>query len=427
MKRLVRQAYRRIIWCVFVLLSLCRSGARGEVELGTALHPRRILVLRLGLLGDGALLTPALRRLHDAYPDAEIDVLATPIQAPLFEPLPSVERVHVWTAGDLLEPRRALRVGAWRAAAATVRALRERRFDLAISCYGALGSAIALLSGAPVRIGYAGEALPGTLTHTLPGGRFDRPWHAAQYNLAVVEAALPPLPVGEATLPQIQLAIAPEARLAVDVMLRAAGVAGDARLVVLLPGATNGAAKRWPVVYWAELVRRLRADGVPTVLAGGPEERDLVAEIRACGARDAVDLTGKTSVPELLATLERAGVVVSGDSGPMHLAVGLGRPTVAIHGPTDPRIDGPYNLSKATVVRHHLACSPCYRLDAVADCPLGHTLCQWLNTPDTVYRAVRAWLTGAGETGAITQAERDAGSGLSRSFAWQFPDVRLDP
>jgi ADP-heptose:LPS heptosyltransferase len=90
----------------------------------------------------------------------------------------------------------------------------------------------------------------------------------------------------------------------------------------------------------------------------------------------------------LLALLERADALISGDSGPVHLAVAVECPVVAIHGPTDPGESGPFRAARAAVVRHVLPCSPCYTLDAVADCPLGHTLCQRLVSPDEVHRAL---------------------------------------
>ncbi|HEV2121402.1 MAG TPA: hypothetical protein VGW38_01335, partial [Chloroflexota bacterium] len=141
----------------------------------------RILVIRLGLLGDGVLLTPTLRLLRQSFPKAEVHVLATPIQTPLLSPLPTVDRVLAWEAGDLLEPRLALQPWRWLAAARMVREIRRQRYDVALACYGPLASALALLSGAPTRAGYAGEALPGTLTHVIPGARWEHPWHDAEY------------------------------------------------------------------------------------------------------------------------------------------------------------------------------------------------------------------------------------------------------
>jgi lipopolysaccharide heptosyltransferase II len=410
-RALGRRAYRAALRGLFALLSPAGKLGRLVTPPYDPHAVRRILVVRLGLLGDGtALLAPALRLAKLHFPQAEVHVLATPLQAPVLAPLPSVTRVIPWTAGDLTEPRQALRPQAWRDAARTIRDLRAQRFDLALACYGALASAIAFASGARYRFGYAGEALPGTLTHALPGGRYDRPWHEVHYSAALVAAAAgqpvaggaPTLPWsrpasalpgagtsadGPPDVPPAELHVTPAARQAMDRLLGNAG--GSSRLAVFLPGATNGAAKRWPVAHWAALARFAAADGWQVVLAGGTAERVLSAEIAVRAGLPVLDVTGRTSVEELLALLERAGAVVAGDSGPMHLATALGRPVVAIHGPTAPWISGPFDRRRAVVVRRDLPCSPCYRLDRVADCPLGHTLCQWLVRPDEVYRAMQ--------------------------------------
>jgi ADP-heptose:LPS heptosyltransferase len=435
LKRLARRIYASALAVPLRAVAAVERARPGHTAGYDPRAVRRILVLRLpGLLGDAALLTPALRLLKDAFPAAEVHVLASPAQAPLLAPLSFIDRVVVWSAGDLLEPRQALTPAAWRAAAAAVRRLRRGRYDVALACYGRLSSALALLSGAPYRFGYAAEAFPGTLTHPLPGGRYDRPWHEADYNVALARAAGA---AGET--PPMHLVVPDESRRAVDALFRdlaapaspAPPVAspggsdssplvaphpraappiqnpksGNPRqrviqnrspLVVLHPGATNGAAKRWPPGYWAALASRLGADGDTVVLVGGPQDRWLTSWIAARAAPRPVDLAGHTSLLQLLAVLERAAVVVSGDSGPVHFAVGLRRPVVAIHGPTDPAISGPYDLRRARVVRHALPCSPCYRLDRVADCPLGHALCQRLIAPAAVYAAVRA-LVGRGE------------------------------
>ncbi len=383
-------------------------------------------MLRFGLLGDGtALLSSTLLRLRQRFPEAEIHVLATPLQRPLLADLPFVDEVLTWRAGDLTEPRIGLRPAAWRAAFETVATLRRGDYDLALACYGRIGSAVALLSGAPRRLGYAGEAFPFTLTGSLAGERYTRPgWHEAHYGVALADLAaggaaalasgrLPDAPalrlwgteVGRSGLTRLRPATLAERRAgagpalghgegatASDATRAAHDGAHRGRLIALHPGATNGAAKRWPLPYWSALAGRLRRDGATVVLVGGPEDRALARTIRDAAGGDILDVTGKTSLPELLALLERADALVSGDSGPVHLAVAIERPVVAIHGPTDPRESGPFRAARAAVVRHDLPCSPCYTLAAVTDCPLGHALCQRLFSPDDVHRALGAVL-----------------------------------
>jgi len=421
MKALLRRLYLAAIGAALAGLGALDWIARGgRMRRYDPARVRRVLVIRLGLLGDGtALLAPALHRLKAVLPQAEVHVLATSLQAPLLEALPEVDRVIVWAAGDLLEPRIALRPAAWREAAATLAALRALRYDVALSCYGPLASAIALLSGAAHRIGFAAEAFAGTLTRALPGGRYDRPWHEARYSIAVAEAAGVPgeeslSAAGAVTLsgdeprPPGRLVVPPGARPAVERLLAAPETGEDGRarrrrverargtsretLAVIHLGATNGAAKRWPIPHWAVLVDRLAEQGVRVAVVGGPEDRPLAAALQEQVRALVLDLTGRTTVAELAAVLERAAIVVGGDSGPMHIANALGQPVVAIFGPTDPQISGPYRREQAAVVRATLPCAPCYRLERVATCPLGHTLCQWLVRPETVLAAVRAAL-----------------------------------
>jgi ADP-heptose:LPS heptosyltransferase len=398
--------------------------------------------MRFGLLGDGVLLIAALRDLRarldrchreaDTGVRATIDVLATPLQAPIFARLIEegiVDGVVSWRAGDLTEVHRARHLANWREAVAAIRALRTRRYDLAVSCYGAFGSAVAVAVGAPQRAGVASESFPGALTHAADGHRYESKWHEGAHNLAAVRAALPfaddrEPPPGMAPDPtgggRHRLPVASSEG---DAARTRFGIPSHRRLVVIHPGATNGSAKRWPVASWATVASRLVAHGASVVIVGGQEDRALGAEVvtqmpppppavapdhigtsyeasivpplsaRPVGAVH--DLTGRTSIDDLIGVIAAADAVVTGDSGPMHLAVALDRPVVAIHGPTDPDICGPVTGAGARVAiaEVELPCRPCYTLARVADCPLGHTACQQMVTPRDVLAAV-AQVTG---------------------------------
>ena len=264
-------------------------------------------------------------------------------------------------------------------------AVRRERYSLALSCYGRQASAVALLCGAPRSIGYRDEAYPLSLTETLPGKRYDRPgWHEADYGVALVDFASgrPGDAAGTSPPgPPMRLRVSAEGREELRVLLQPAREAvGAGRMVALHPGATNGRAKQWPLPYWIDVARRLRQAGHTVVLCGSPDVRHLAGTIMAgaggatggrAGDPGLIDLSGRTSLPALLALLEQADATVSGDSGPMHLAVAVDCPVLAIHGPTDPGQSGPYRARRAVVLRHDLPCSPCYRLQRVADCPRG--------------------------------------------------------
>ncbi|MFZ4386479.1 MAG: glycosyltransferase family 9 protein, partial [Chloroflexota bacterium] len=201
-KRALNHLYRMKIGALLQPITILTRwfGRRPSTE------PRNILVMRFGLLGDGALLIPALRdlrgRLTPPHQDAgttgthgsrraHIDVLATPLQAPLLEALVTdgtIDGVVIWSSGDLTELHRARYRDNWTSALATLAILRANRYDLAFSCYGHLGSAVALLAGIPIRIGFGSEAFPGTLTRTVPGTRYTAGVHESSYNLAVIDA-----------------------------------------------------------------------------------------------------------------------------------------------------------------------------------------------------------------------------------------------
>jgi ADP-heptose:LPS heptosyltransferase len=135
---------------------------------------------------------------------------------------------------------------------------------------------------------------------------------------------------------------------------------------------------------------------LPVVLVGGPADRSIASEVLAGASTPIVSLVGETSVEQLAAVLSRANLVLSSDSGPLHLAVALDRPVVGVYGPTDPRIHGPYvPHAPATVLRRDLVCSPCYSMAAAAECPLGDPICMRLVSVAGMVRAALAALDAA--------------------------------
>ena len=138
-------------------------------------------------------------------------------------------------------------------------------------------------------------------------------------------------------------------------------------MAALAPGAAH-ATKRWPIAHWIALAQRLRAAGYAVVAVGGPDDRGLAQQV-------AVDSpAGEFSLQETGALLARARVVVSGDTGVMHMATGVGTPVVALFGPTVEQFGFfPYR-ARSIVVQRDLACRPCSS-SGTAVCPLGHHRC----------------------------------------------------
>jgi heptosyltransferase-2 len=135
--------------------------------------------------------------------------------------------------------------------------------------------------------------------------------------------------------------------------------------VVLQPGATYGPAKRWSADRFGEVARALCAAGATVAVAGGPGDEEAVG--RVVSAAPVLDFSGRTRVGVLGAALEAADVVITNDTGPMHLAAAVGTPTVAIFGSTNPVWTAPFG-PRHHVVREPVPCSPCYQ----RDCSIGY-------------------------------------------------------
>ena len=151
----------------------------------------------------------------------------------------------------------------------------------------------------------------------------------------------------------------PEAQAWAEAFLAGQGLA-DQPLAALVLGASQPN-KCWPPEYFAELAQALRRSGrAEPLLIGGRGEQEREAQVQAALDRPAAGAVGRTSLPQLAALLARARVVVSGDTGALHVAVALGRPVVGLYGPTSPVLSGPYG-AQHRVLWDQPACGPCHR------------------------------------------------------------------
>jgi lipopolysaccharide heptosyltransferase II len=385
LKRLGQAALHQVLGGIGYLT---RQSASGHAPL----HPgdpaiRRILVVRVDLLGDTVLSTTAVRALRRGYPQAAVDMLVQHSTAGVLEGDPDVSRViaydpHVWR-----RPGAWLRPQSWGEALRLLRALRSPRYDLALSVSGDIGSIITRLTGARRTVGYAGEAYRHFLTDPVPGRRYKLHQHEVRYVLRLAAAAGGIVEEADA-LPRLHPL--PEKREAMRALLRAAreriGAVGP--IVALHAGARNGQAKRWPLLHFAALCEMLAQNpSALVVLTGAPNEAPLAQAIERHTTAAILDLVGATTLPELVALLAESDVLVTGDSGPMHVACAVGTPVVVLHGPTDPALSGP-TAPDAIVLRRRLWCSPCYDASATAECRFGNPVCMKGIAPRTVFAAV---------------------------------------
>jgi heptosyltransferase-2 len=309
----------------------------------------RVLLVRFSSIGDIVLTTPLVRALRRRHPDAQLIYVTKRAMAPLVADNPHLSQVIA------LEPDEPL--------TQLARRLRALQPTHSLDLHGSLRSAAlrALVRGR--WWGYAKRKLARTLlvTTKLDLYRGDVPV-AERYFEAARRLDVTP----DGGPPEFFLGAAARARVARWLAER--GLATEP-LAALAPGAAH-ATKRWPMAHWQALADRLREMGYRLVVLGGPEDRGVAQQLGLL----AESAAGEFTLQETGACLARAKVLISGDTGVMHMATGVGTPVVALFGPTV-RAFGffPYH-ARATVLAQDLRCRPCSTM-GTARCPLGHHRC----------------------------------------------------
>jgi heptosyltransferase-2 len=303
---------------------------------------RPILIVPYMWIGDFVRGHTVVRVLKQRWPNRPVDLLVTPLCAPLVDYMPDVRAGIVW---DL--PRRQLALAKqWGLAAQ----LRQRGYGTALVMPRTWKSALApALAGIPERVGFVGEARFGLINRWRWGEKALPRFIDKNAALALPDGA--PLPP-EWPVPQLRVPAEEIARW------RQANGLGTAPAVALGPGSV-GASKRW--TYYPEAARLLVEQGLDVWVVGGPGEKAMAAEIVAAGGPRVRDLTG-TDLRNGILAVAAAEVAISNDSGLMHIAAAAGTPTMGIFGPTSPYLWAPLNGLAATVLtKTQLSCQPCQR------------------------------------------------------------------
>lgn len=320
--------------------------------------------------------TPAIRGIRRNFPRAKISMLAKSWVAPLFTACPDVDEIILYDeiAGSCrrLAP---LQIG---------RRLRPYRFDCAILLQNAFEAAvIALAAGIPIRIGYRRDGRGALLTHPIPLSNAMGQKHQTHYYLNILSS------LGLKTFgTDLSLTLTDEAHLRADRLLRQCALTRDDILVGLNPGAAFGPAKQWPARRFAQLADRIQKTfSVRILIFGGPADRPLGEHLIHQMSGPAVNLAGMTRLDETAALISRCRLMITNDSGLMHVAAAVGAPVAAVFGSTDPAATGPLS-PLARVVRHPLPCSPCCK----PECPKGHLACMKNIDVETVFKAAEELL-----------------------------------
>lgn len=308
----------------------------------------RLLIVRLGALGDIVHAIPVAAAVRAAFPLARIDWLVSARHREILDCVTAIDRPVVLNERDGL-----------RSMVSTIGELRRQRYDVALDLQGLLKSAlIARLSGARRVVGfnakYARESMARlfyTDVHDPGGAGIYAPGetrHVVDINLGVLRE------LGIDTTARVFPMKTTESAIARDVAVRTGG-----RYALLNTGAA-WPNKRWPPDRFAALAAALlERHHLPSVVLWGPGERSL-AEATVAGAGGAAIMTPDTTIADLLALARGAAVMVSGDTGPTHIGAAVGTPIVGIYGPTRPERNGPWQSADETVSRaaicqcHHL-------------------------------------------------------------------------
>jgi heptosyltransferase-1 len=335
---------------------------------------QNILIVKLSAIGDVVHALPVATALKEAFPQARLTWVVEKAAYELVADHPAIDSVIIFEKSRC----RSLS-GLLNYLPGFTQQLKMGRFDLALDLQGLFKSGgIAFLSGASERLVYChARELSARLSRKVCGPH--QHGHVVEQYLDVVRAVGGPVTQVDFGIRFNELEVQAAKRI-----LSENGWRGES-YVTLVPGA-NWPNKRWPTLKFAQLAECLHEQGITCLITGGSGDRILTEEIRSKAKVSFLDLTGQTSLKQLAWVLKNAQVTVGGDTGPMHLSVAVGTPTVALMGPTDINRNGPYGFGHRAIVTSR-DCVGCWR----RKCEKGLD-CLAAISVEEVYQAVRKLL-----------------------------------
>ena len=326
---------------------------------------QKILVRSTNWIGDAVMTTPALVALRSQYPQAEIVLLANPLVAEMFQFHPSIDRVIIYDKkGWHQGVKGMLRL---------VKEIRAEHFNAAFLLQNAIEAAlIAWFSGIPRRAGFTTDGRRLLLNYPIKVTATDKQLHHTDYYLGLL--AQLGITGGDEKL---CLACSEPEQIWANEVLQSDNV------IAINPGAAYGSAKRWLPERFAEVGDALaeRYDA-RILLTGGSGEIEIGQDIATAMQCQPVNMIGKTSVREMMALLAHSRLLVTNDSGPMHVAAAFSVPIVAVFGPTDHTTTSPAS-ENVRIVRKQIDCAPCL----LRQCPTDHRCMVEITATDVITAA----------------------------------------
>jgi heptosyltransferase-2 len=370
-----------------------------------------VLVRGVNWIGDAVMTIPALRALRRSLPEARVSLLVKPWVSPLFEKDPDIDEIINYSE-DFRGISGKLRLS---------RELRNRNFCMSVLFQNAFDAALlAFLAGIPERIGYSRDGRRFLLTQPIDFDERAKSLHHIQYYLELVKKT--------GITPKAE---APWIFLDLEERLCARAVLGGLKrpVIAINPGATYGSSKKWLPERFAEVAALVMHEiGGSVLLLGGPKETGIADEILQnvrnvgdtshMGSASLLSLSGKTSLRELIAIIAESDVLLTNDSGPMHIGYAVGTPVVAIFGSTSPEHTGPVGATDI-VIRRPVACSPCFE----RECRKKSLECMDLITTAEVFAAVKR----SGRTKRAVFFDRDGTLCRDAHYLSRMDDLELFP
>lgn len=333
----------------------------------------KIVVRAPNWIGDSILAMPSIESLSRNYPDAQIWIATKKWVQDLF-----LSRDFIKSVIPLAETNNGLKN-----LNTSAQRIKKHNFDIGVLLTNSFVSALLFyLAKIPQRWGYSMDGRRFLLTKGIAQKKEINSFHQVNYYLNLISS------LGLKTYPpQLSLPLTQEERQKAKEMLHSLNIDLKQPLIILHPGASYGPAKRWPVAKYAELASLLQERKRANILIiGSSEEAELTESIASTMTKKPFNLAGNTSLRLLTGLISHAHLFITNDSGPMHMANAMKIPVVAIFGPTDPKITGPFQ-DPAKVLKKDVPCWPCrYR-----ECPFDHR-CMMNIHPDEALQACLQYL-----------------------------------
>ncbi len=308
----------------------------------------KILIVNVNWLGDVLFSSAVFQTIKNKRSDVWLSCLAHPRVKEILEMIPGLDEIIIYDE----DQKHATSLSKWR----LISHLRNQKFDRVYLLHRSLTRALLVfLAGIPRRIGYATKNRGFLLTEALkvtPNAK-----HRMDYYLGVIEKDFP-MPVKTC-----RLNVGPEQKEYTVKLLQNLNISPSDKKVCIHP-AGNWNLKRWPKEYFIRCIEAFQKRGIKVILIGTTKDRALIDQIKKQLKEEPIDLLGKTSIKQLAALMQICDCVISGDSGPLHIANSVGVKTIALYGPTSVGVTGPRGLALSSILRQNVGCNekPCYHL-----------------------------------------------------------------